>query len=218
MDMIGFLNFVAFLPQHVDGVLDGLGGPDGDDAQPSRVFQRGVDPFRRLLGEVLLSRAVDSYLTYISELLSLIFRERPETLRSREQVRVDFVLDFDSMEELQEAIAERRVERLAYRGMAELVEWVRETLGFTLVADRKNMKLIESLVEKRNLVVHHRGVIDRRFIRKLGTGYGKVGDVLNLREDTQDALLVLSEAVWDVDKRAAEKWALERGPLPPLRK
>lgn len=97
---------------------------------PKGQSQRELNQFRRLLAEVLLSRAVDSYLTYVSELLSLVFKERPETLRSKEQVRIDFILSFNSMEELQEAVAERRVERLAYRGMAELVGWMKETLGF----------------------------------------------------------------------------------------
>jgi hypothetical protein len=215
MELMGFLNYVAFLPPHIDGVLDDLGGPGGDEkSKPSKVFQRGLDPFRRLFGEVLISRAVDSYLTYISELLSLVFRERPETLRSKEQIGVDFVLGFDSIEELQGAIAERRVERLAYRGMAELADWVKDSMGFTLVTDRDTLRAIESLVEKRNLIVHHRGVIDHRFIRKCGTAHGDVGDVLNLREDAEAAFIVLSEVVWDADKRAASKWELERNPLP----
>lgn len=146
MELIGFVNFVSALPRHIDGVLDGLHDPeDEDEHKASRVFQRGLDPFRPLIGEVLVTRAVDSYLTYISELLSLVFRERPETLRSKEQISVDFVLGFDSLEELQEAIAERRVERLAYRGMAELADWVRDTLGFTLVSDHERLRLIERL-------------------------------------------------------------------------
>lgn len=62
--------------------------------------------------------------------------------------------------------------------------------------------------------MHHRGVIDHRFIRKCGTAFGNVGDVLDLREAAADAFVVLSEAVWDADGRAAEKWGLERHPLP----
>ncbi|HEX2096032.1 MAG TPA: hypothetical protein VHF50_01535 [Solirubrobacterales bacterium] len=162
--------------------------------------------------EVLLTRGVDSYLTYVSELLSLIFRERPETLRSKEKVSIDFVLSFDAMEELQEAIAERRVERLAYRGMAELAEWMEETMGFALVSDRKRLRRIEQLVEQRNLIVHHRGIIDHRYVRKLGTSDGKVGDKLKLEDSAPDAILALAEAVSDADARAAAKWGLAQEP------
>jgi hypothetical protein len=214
-EVVGFLGFVGTLTQHVDGVLASLDDEleADEDSRERRPFGRRLDPFRPLMWELLLSRGVDSYLTYVAELLSLVFRERPETLRSQEQVAIDFVLGFDSMEELQEAIAERRVERLAYRGMADLVAWVRETMGFDLVADRERLRLIERLVEKRNLIVHHRGVIDRRYVRNCGTADGDVGNILNPKEGAADALLVLGEAVGDADVRAAQKWGLERKPL-----
>lgn len=214
MELFGFVNFVSALPRHIDGVLEGFDSKSEDERKASKVFQRGLDPFRPLIGEVVVTRAVDSYLTYISELLSLVFRKRPETLRSKEQISIDFVLGFDSLEELQDAIAERRVERLSYRGMAELADWVRDTLGFTLISDRERLRLIERLVEQRNLIVHHRGIIDHRFIRKCGTAFGNVGDALDLREASAEGFMVLSEAVWDADGRAAEKWDLERHSLP----
>ena len=46
--------------------------------------------FYRLMTEMALCRAVDSYLTYLTELLSLIFRANLESLRSAEEVKLDF--------------------------------------------------------------------------------------------------------------------------------
>ena len=51
---------------------------------------RKIWMFYRLMTEMALCRAVDSYLTYLTELLSLIFRANPESLRSAEEVKLDF--------------------------------------------------------------------------------------------------------------------------------
>src|SRR5713226_8225059 len=50
-----------------------------------------------LLYEMLLCRAVDSYINYLAGLLALIFRTRPETLRSGAQERLDFILQHSTM-------------------------------------------------------------------------------------------------------------------------
>jgi len=219
LELVRFIGFVGELATRNDKVWETLDDllSDGTEEKkfPKGQSQRELNQFRRLLAEVLLSRAVDSYLTYVSELLSLVFKERPETLRSKEQVRIDFILSFDSMEELQEAVAERRVERLAYRGMAELVGWMKETLGFSLVSDRDRLKVIERLVEQRNLIVHHRAVIDHRYVRRLGPSDGVAGEMLGVKEGARHAATTLAEAVGDADQRAASKWGLERKPFSP---
>jgi hypothetical protein len=214
MELLGFIGFVAQLTERIDRVVDLFDKYDKEEGK-TRSFTRAgeeLDPHRKIMQEVLLTRGADSYLTYVSELLALVFKTRPETLRSKEQVRIDFVLGFDTMEELQEAIAERRVERLAYRGMKELSEWVETTLGFTLAPDKKTLKAIERVVEQRNLITHHRGVIDHRYVRRLGDADGEVGTVLNLGESPADAILTTAQAVADADSRAAAKWGLEREP------
>jgi hypothetical protein len=214
MELVGFIGFVGELANRIDGVLDVIDQADGEQGatRPKRRVSKELDPHRKVMQEVLLSRGVDSYLTYVSELLALIFKTRPETLRSKEQVRIDFVLGFDTMEELQDAIAERRVERLAYRGMKELSEWVEATLGFTLVPDERRLRVIERMVEQRNLITHHRGVIDYRYVRRLGNADGGIGDVLDLGESPADAILTTAQAVADADSRAAAKWGIERKP------
>src|SRR5271157_4510607 len=45
-----------------------------------------------LICEMAVCRVVDNYLTYVSDLLGLIFSARPETLKSSEEVTLEFVL------------------------------------------------------------------------------------------------------------------------------
>lgn len=46
-----------------------------------------------LMAEMTPCRVVDNYLCYVTDLLSLLFRSRPECLKSSETVTLDFVLD-----------------------------------------------------------------------------------------------------------------------------
>jgi hypothetical protein len=218
MELVGFTTFTGYVPEHLDKFLEGLGGGDDSEKRSERIFRAGLDPFRPLLAELLLTRAVDNYLTYVAELLSLVFRAHPEALRSEEKFDARFVLGFESVEELREGIADRKVERLARKGVADLSKWFQDTLGFVLLPDQNRRRLITRLVEKRNLISHRRAVIDRRYLRKCGHGDGELGEVLDARHDAGTAVAELSDAVWDADKRAAKKWGLELEPLPTERR
>ncbi|MDQ3686595.1 MAG: hypothetical protein M3430_13505 [Acidobacteriota bacterium] len=82
-----------------------------------------------LMAELVLCRSIDNYLVYLSQLLALIFRTKPETLKSGEQERLDFILKHSSMDDLIGALAEKRVDKLAYMGMRDLARYFEEKLG-----------------------------------------------------------------------------------------
>jgi hypothetical protein len=153
---------------------------------------------------------VDNYLTYISELLAAAFLTRPQMLRSSEQVRVDFVLSHGRMEDLIEALTERRVERMSYMGMGDLATDIERELGLNLFGEDATLRRAIRIVENRNLIVHNRGVINARYLRKLpGEGLA-VGDPVPLTWDSVMAdLNFLAESVREIDGRATEKWQLD---------
>ena len=62
----------------------------------------------RMLEELTITRTVDNYLSYISDLLALIYKSKPEMLKSEEEERLDFILSFDNLDELRNAIAEKK--------------------------------------------------------------------------------------------------------------
>jgi hypothetical protein len=141
---------------------------------------------------------VDNYLTYISELLAAAFLTRPQMLRSSEQVRVDFVLSHGRMEDLIEALTERRVERMSYMGMGDLATDIERELGLNLFGEDATLRRA------------NRGVINARYLRKLpGEGLA-VGDPVPLTWDSVMAdLNFLAESVREIDGRATEKWQLD---------
>ena len=132
------------------------------------------------LYQMTFSRVVDNFLSYISGLLFEIFVQKPETLRTKEKIDVTIALDFTEKEQLIHYLAEQKVNELAYKGITELSEYLDSTLGFPLVENKAELSEINRIVQIRNLIIHNRGIVNKRAADKcpsIGTG---VGDEITL--------------------------------------
>jgi hypothetical protein len=176
-------------------------------------FAEGVLKYQDLLCEMLITRSIDNYLTYVAELLALVFRTRPEALRSREQVRLDFVLQHQSMGDLLEALTERRVERLSRSGLSELNTGLASDLGFALFDDQEDLIRASKYVELRNLIVHNRGIVNRRLLGRFPETKRGLGERIEVTLDQlQDATTLFNAAAHRADVVAAKKWEIPRSP------
>jgi hypothetical protein len=120
---------------------------------------------RSALMEIAVTRYVDSFLVYVSELISLLFRQRPECLKSSEQVPLEDVLRHNTLDEFVAWQVDERVNRLSYKVFDEIQKYVYSRFGFLLV--EKDTELERNLlraIATRNLPVHRRGVVDERYI------------------------------------------------------
>jgi hypothetical protein len=160
--------------------------------------------------EMIVQRTADNFVKYLTDLLTAIFVTRPQSLRtSKEQESLDFVLGFESMEELIRAIAEKRVEQLAYLGMRKLDDYFREKLGFELFVSASDKKTAERLIEVRNVIVHNRGRVSKIYKSRIADEPKAVGERIDLKySDVQKARLFLENLAVDIDQRAVEKWGL----------
>jgi hypothetical protein len=148
-------------------------------------------------------------------LLALVYKSRPETLRSAEQERLDFILQFESMDELRTAVAEKRVERLSYLGLRDLAVHLRNTMSFDLFPESADEERAALLVEYRNLFVHARGVVTTTSARKVKALQHLVGTRVQIKPSSlRETRQFLENAVIDADVRAAQKFSLEVQPLP----
>ena len=166
-----------------------------------------------LVNEMVVVRFVDNFLCYVSDLLALIFATRPETLRSGEQERLDFILLYNTIEELRHALAEKRVERLAFLGMRELNEYLLERLKFPLASG----DLLEDavrLIEIRNIIVHNRAIVSAISARRVPSLSSHLGKRLKIPDIWKDRFF-LRQLALDIDVRAAKKFDLPVAQLPP---
>jgi hypothetical protein len=170
---------------------------------------QSFDSYTPLLAEFILCRAVDGFLTYLSALLSLIFRTKPETLKSAEQERVDFILQFQTMEEFITALAERRVNKLSYGGMRELAKYFEEKLGLKLTDTQEQLEAAVRLIEIRNIIVHNRGFVNGVFAKRVPDFSTPIGSRIKLELlETLPQAIYLVKLADQIDFRAVEKFNL----------
>jgi hypothetical protein len=161
--------------------------------------------------ELLFCRSVDNFLNYVSDLLTLIYRTKPGALKTNEKVSVADVLEFQDHQELIEALTERRVIGLSLQGMKALHSDLAKTLSFRLFELDSDLDRAAILVERRNLVTHNRGYVNRHFLERVRSAAEKLGDRLTFDIDVvNDDIRFFAVSVLAIDKRAEDKFGLQR--------
>ena len=170
---------------------------------------REMNKYNYLQDRLVLSTQADNFLVYLADLLALIFRTRPETLRSSETVRLDIILQHQTMDDLISELVERRVHQLSYQGMQDVSEYVADRLGFELFTTKKALGRAIQIIEFRNLFVHNRGVANQRFVSRNTNFKARLGQRIQLTPKfiaAECSFLHLS--AYDIDQRAAGKFGL----------
>ena len=163
----------------------------------------------RRLTEMHLSRAVDNFLTYISDLLQLILEQRPNMLPDSDtEVRLRDILKHESKESLVKEIIERKVYSLSRKGIRELNAYLERFYGLTLIKD-KVLDKVADIIATRNIITHNRGIINALFCLEVPTAESQIGKPHSLKMTDftvlSTPLIFIAE---DLDKRAIDKFGL----------
>ncbi|WP_139062975.1 hypothetical protein [Streptomyces griseoaurantiacus] len=132
------------------------------------ILKEYVSETRETRIEVALTRAVDNFLCYVSDILTEAMIVRPELLKSQEQVSMQEVLQHGSIEEFIQWAAEQHVNQLSFKGLGAISEYIQKRLGLQLSEDQEAWNVVKRAVAVRNLAVHRRRIIDERFIHSMG--------------------------------------------------
>lgn len=115
------------------------------------------------------------------------------------------------MPDLVKALAERKVNELAYVGMRALAKYLSERLGLDLFSREEDLARASRIIEVRNVVVHNGAVVNQVFLSRLPDSPAKLGDQLLFEMATvEEDMKFLMETVTDIDERAAVKFELPR--------
>jgi hypothetical protein len=173
--------------------------------------KKAADEIDRFVEMMLLTTIVDKFLNYVTDLLTLLYVVRPETLKSNETERLDFILEYTSMQELISAIAEKKVNELAFKSLKDLTDYLSKR-GFELFSSDSDKQYVSKLVEVRNIIVHNRGRIGKISVRRFPEFSDKIGQVLDMKEyDTAAVYTFVSTCVRDIDNRAARHFQIGFG-------
>jgi hypothetical protein len=154
-----------------------------------------------------LCRVVDNYLCYLTDLLALLFRSRPECLKSSEEISLEFVLAHRTRPRLIRAIADRQVNRLSYRGMRDLNDYASRRLRLPLFSGDAQLSQAIELVETRNLIVHARGIVNETFLSRVGSTQREIGSRVSFSLHSVGLHAdFMAKCVQDLEHRAYEKF------------
>jgi hypothetical protein len=164
-----------------------------------------------LVFELMFVRYVDNFLTYISDLLALIFKTRPETLKSGDTVRVEDVLSFPTVQDFVESLTERKILQLSTKGFSQLESYLSERLGFELFKDGDDFLRAKIIIEVRNVFVHNRGIANKIFASRAPEFEAELGKRIRLsKEEVVASIAFLTRSVVEIDTQASQKFGTER--------
>lgn len=115
--------------------------------------------------EVLLCHAVDNFQIFLTELLRLVFRKKPETLKAGNadmKLSVAEVLDAENVKEL---VAEKKVALIDGKGFSGFLAFL-ETLKVEAPLQPDDAERIQGIIDLRSLLTHKGGVIDDEYLRR----------------------------------------------------
>lgn len=168
---------------------------------------------RQFFLETMLISHVNNYLNYLSSLLFEIFTQRQETLKSSEKIDIETVLNCESIGDVVKVFAEKKVEELSFASINELYDFFKQRFKLELFSDSLKQKVIEA-VETRNISVHNRCIINRRYIKKTGSDPSLIGSRKKLTlSELDECIAIFLESVRAVDQDACQKFRIQEHPL-----
>ena len=177
---------------------------DGDD--PDVSFRNWFD---RQMAEMLMTRAVDGFLTYLADLLAMVYEANPNALPAEANIPVSLALELDDRDALVRELAGRRVRRLS-RKSVDALNRPFKALRFPLYRSEGERMRLERAIARRDLFVHCRGIVDRAYLRRVPDSRAQVGERLELkRSSAVDDAVMLAETAVRVDQAAVQGWEFD---------
>jgi hypothetical protein len=188
------------------GFPAGLEGAITDGGDPEVSFRNWFD---RQMAETLLTRTVDGFLTYLADLLAMVYEANPNALPAEANIPVSLALEIDDREALVRELAGRRVRRLS-RKSADALNRPFKALGFPLYRSETEQKALERAIARRDLIVHSRGIVDPAYLQRVPGSRMAVGERLVLKRSwAVDDSVMLAETAVRMDQAAVQGWDFE---------
>jgi hypothetical protein len=164
-------------------------------------------PEGQVLSRILFSSCVDTFETYLSDLLYEIYLAVPDALKAGGEVKVADVMACADREEFIQWYAAKRVGSLQKGSVKGFLEDNAELKQLkALTADE--MKEIEKILQIRHLYTHRNGVVDEKFLIYFKGKYVLGAEHLMTMQETLDTIDIMVSAVSKIDGAAASKYDL----------
>ena len=188
--------------EEADKLIDFLKSNKGNDIIDIKTYEQ-------FYGQMCYARTIDNVLTYFKEILSEVIIKNPNTLKSKETEKLDFILKFDSMNDLRVALSEKKIESLFYSGIDKIEAFFGDRLGIKLFKAEEDKKEFNQAVKNRNIIVHNRGKVNKEYLKDFPDTSFKLGDYLKYSyEDISRINILLLNFIAFLDYEIAQKFQL----------
>jgi hypothetical protein len=213
-DLYSILGFQAYLWRMVLEVDYSHGDPTkfpnpGDPAPPESAVAP-MDIHSAVLDEMVFCRGVNSFLTYLADLMTLIYEKYPKKLPSNKQTTYRFCIEHHMAGDLISALAEDTVLELTHQNLDDLAKYFQNNLDLVLFTKDTHSINAALCVDIRNIITHNRGIVNRFFIQRNPRFSDDLGKRVVLGEENRQEMLgMLGYCARQLDVRAINKFGLE---------
>lgn len=168
-----------------------------------------MDVHSAVLGEMLFCRGVNSFLTYLADLMTLIYEKYPKKLPSSKQTTYRFCIEHHLAGDLISALAEETVMELTHRSLDDLAKYFKKNLDLVLFTKDAHLANAALCMDIRNVITHNRGIVNRFFIQRNRRFADDLGKRVVLGEQERGEMLgTLGYCARQLDLRAIKKFGL----------
>lgn len=161
----------------------------------------------KILTRILFSSLVDTFETYLSDLLFEIYLAKPDTLRSEQMVKVDDVLNCSDIQEFITFWAKQKIGKLQ-KGSVKGFIAENKQIQVLKVIDGTMENEIEKILQIRHLYAHRNGMIDDKFLKYFTSGYLSGTEHQMPIDEILDKTQYLGNIIDQLDKAAITKYNL----------
>lgn len=130
------------------------------DAKLFRQFSELI----RILG---LSHLVTIFEGYLADVVREIFLVHPEALKSAKKLTAETVLNLGERKQIVSYLAEKETKKLLYKSFLGVVNYFSKKFNISLDDSGVSAERIVEIMATRNIHVHNKGVVNRRYLESV---------------------------------------------------
>jgi hypothetical protein len=129
----------------------------------------GASQTKEIIPGSLLIAAVSQFDFLYGKMVRKLFTIRPDLMLSEQgEIKLAEVFRYERVEDIREAVIEKRVEGLLRKSHDDQIGWLESALSVTLRADKELLGQFIEITERRNLLVHCEGVVGGQYLSVCG--------------------------------------------------
>jgi len=189
--------------QSILKIIDDL----GQILYPTEVKTPTSNQEGKILSRILFSSFVDNFETYLSDLLYEIFLANPTTLKSKQQVTIEEVLNCSDLQEFVKYWAKQKIEKLQKGSVKGFIKDNKQISDLNIL-DEPNQTEIEGILQIRHLYSHRNGIVDEKFLQYFVGQFEINSEHQMSTSEILNKLSYLAEIIDKIDLTAMTKYNL----------